>query len=217
MEPTLHSLKARAAAFAAGALTVSMIPAGLAYGDLGAMLGLKTDVETSADVQADDASVNLDQSVHNDTSAAAKANHDEGSGHLGLMGSSTTHADTNATVDAGDHGSISVDGDVRNDTDASVDASADDDVSIDASGSSDTDADASVDASAHDVDASADASAHNDTDVDASADDDDVSVDGSSDTDASADASASHDDEEEQDSDHDEDGGLLDGLGLGIL
>ena len=233
METT--SLKTKIATFAAGALTVAMVPAGLANGDISGMFGLQNDAQTHVEAEHEDGSAMLHQGVTNDTSAKADASSDDG-GFLGLWGASRAHGDTKAHVET-DDASIHADGDVKNESAARVRASGDgEDSSVDVSGESNTDVDSMLHVESDDASAHLDGSARSDAsaNVSASGDDAEIGAHGNTGTDASVDADASSEDdglfdildgglldlggsEGSNDDEDDSSGNLLDDLDLDLL
>jgi hypothetical protein len=202
METT--SLKVRVATFAAGALSVAMIPAGLANDNVGAMLGFKNDAQTHVEAEgSDDGSVMLHQGAESDVDGNVQAAHD----NHGADVTAAAHAKTEVSGET--HGDA-VSAVARQKTHAATDAKV----------------------HADDTDLDVDASSHASGDVTVDADDDSVNVHGTAETDASAHADASHghdggglidgllDVGGDEDSNDDEDGSssnLLDDLDLDLL
>jgi hypothetical protein len=168
METT--SLKVRVATFAAGALSVAMIPAGLANDDIGAMLGLKNDVQThvEADGSDGDGSVTLHQ--QSDVSGSVHADHDNHGadvsaiarqktdfdgefdthgGHVSAVARQKTDIETHANARAGDLEDAYVDAHAAVHANGNLSADADDE-SVDVHGTANADASADVDVSSND-------------------------------------------------------------------
>ena len=202
-------LKTKVAAFAAGALTVSMIPIGLANGDFSGMFNLTGDAETHVEADGSNDSVMLHHDAETDVSGDVHADHD----NHGATVSAVARQKTDVDGEVGTHGKT-VSAVARQKTDAAAHVTADEDEDV-----------------SDDVDANAHISAHADGNVSVDADDDSVTVNGSANANASADADASHDDDEgglldglldkdEEESNDDEDddsGNMLDDLGLDLL
>lgn len=197
------SLKAKIATFAAGALSVAMIPAGLANDDVAAMFGFKNDVQTHVEAEGsgDEGSVMLHQGVKSDVSANVRADDNHGADVR-----AAAHQKTDVSGEYDTHGEA-VKAVARQKTQAAADAKV----------------------RADDADLDVDASSHTSGDVKVKTEDDAVKVHGTAATDASAHADASNGDNHEdglldfggdEDSNDDEDdssSGLLDDLDLDLL